>query len=112
MMVLWALPVPMPAQVSPSSWQGTVRDAQGNVMAAAQVELRETASGASLTTTTDTQGAFTFPNLSAGNYAVRIHWHNKTTPSRELLKIQPGDNLNSSVQVVVAGGWLGFQTAA
>ncbi len=81
-------------------------------MAEAQVELRETGSGRTLTTTTDAQGAFSFPKLLAGNYAVRIRWHNKTTTSRELLKIQPGDHLNSSVQVAVAGGWLVLQTAA
>ena len=111
-MVLWVLSVSTAAQVAPASWQGTVRDARGNVMAGAQVELRETASGRTLTTTTDAQGAFSFPELLAGNYAVRVRWHNKTTTSRELLKIQPGDHLNSSVQVAAAGGWLVLQTVA
>ena len=110
-MAVWALSVPTAAQAAPASWQGTVRDAKGNVVAEAQVELRETGSGRTFSTTTDAQGAFTFPNLPAGNYAVRIRWHNKTTASRELLKIQPGDHLNSSVQVAAAGGWLVLQTA-
>ena len=110
--LLWALSVSTAAQVAPASWQGTVRDARGNVMAGAQVELRETRSGRTFTTTTDAQGAFSFSELLAGNYAVRIRWHGKTTTSRELLKIRPGDHLNSSVQVAVAGGWLVLQTAA
>jgi hypothetical protein len=110
--VLWVLSVPAPAQVTPASWQGTVRDARGNVMAGARVELGESGSGPTLATTTDTLGAFNFSPMPAGNYVVRIRWHNKITTSRELLKIQPGDHLNSSVQVAVAGGWLVLQTAA
>src|SRR5271157_2269606 len=111
-MALWALSVSTAAQVAPASWQGTVRDARGNVMAEAQIELRETGSSRTFSTTTDAQGAFSFPELAAGNYAVRIRWHNKPTASRELVKIQPGDHLNSSVQVAVAGGWLVLQMAA
>ena len=79
-------------------------------MADAQVELHEATSGRAFATTTDAQGAFSFPELLAGNYTVRIHWHNKTATSRELLKIQPGDHLN--LQVAVAGGWVVLQTAA
>ena len=94
--VLCAVSVSTPAQVAPASWHGTVRDARGNVMAGTQVELRETASDRTLTTTTDAQGAFIFPEVLAGNYAVLVRWHNKTTASREPLKIQPGDHLNSS----------------
>jgi hypothetical protein len=81
-------------------------------MAGTQVELRETASDRTMNATTDAQGGFLFPAVPAGNYVVRVRWHNKTTVSRELLKIQPGDHLNSSVQVVVAGKWLLLQTAA
>ena len=110
--VLWVISVSVVAQVALTSWQGTVRDAEGNVMAGAKVELRETASGRVSTITADAQGAFNFPELPAGKYAVRIRWHNKATPSREPLIIRPGDHLNSSVQVAVAGGWLVLQTAA
>ncbi len=110
--VLWALSVSMAAQVGPASWQGTLRDARGNIMAGTQVDLSETASGRTLTTITDAQGAFSFPKLLAGNYAVRIRWHNKTTTSREVLKIQPGSHLNSSVQVAIDGVGLILQTTA
>ena len=89
-----------------------MRDSRGNVLPGAQVELREPAPDRTLTSTTDAQGAFIFSEVLAGNYAVLVRWHNKTTASRELLKIQPGDHLNSLVQVVVAGGWLVLQTAA
>jgi hypothetical protein len=89
-----------------------VRDASGNVMAEAQVELRVTISGRTLTTTTDAQGAFPFPELPAGKYVVPVRWHNKPTSSREPLDIRQGDDLTSSVQVAVAGGWLVLHTAA
>ncbi len=81
-------------------------------MAEAKVELRETGAGRILTTTTDAQGAFSFPELLAGSYVVRIRWHNKTTTSREVLKIQPGSHLNSSVQVAIDGVGLILQTTA
>ena len=81
-------------------------------MAEARVELREPTTGRTLTSTTDAQGAFNFPELPAGNYAVRIRWHNKTATARKLLRIQPGDHLTSSVQVPVAGGDVAIQTAA
>jgi hypothetical protein len=110
--LLWALSISTAAQVAPASWEGTVRDARGNVMPGAQVELREAGSGRTLTNTTDAQGAFSFSELLPGNYAVRIRWHNKTTTSRELLEIQPGNHLNSSVRVAVAGGGLVLQTVA
>jgi hypothetical protein len=109
---LSALAVAASAQVAPASWQGTVRDARGNVMAGAQVELLEAGSGHAFTTTTDAQGAFSFPNLPAGDYALRIRWHGKTATSRELLKIGQGNHLTSSVQADVASGGLTVQTAA
>jgi hypothetical protein len=81
-------------------------------MADAQVELRETWSGRTFTTTTDAQGAFRFPELRAGNYAVRLRWGGKTTRSQELLIIRPGAHLTSSAQIALAGGWLVLQTSS
>jgi hypothetical protein len=109
--VLWALSVSTAAQVAPASWQGTLRDARGNLMAGAQVELREAWSGRTFTATADAQGAFSFPELPAGNYAVRIRWHAKTAAAREVLRIGPGNHLDSSVQIARPGGWLVLQTS-
>jgi hypothetical protein len=108
---LWALAVPTPAQVAPASWQGTVRDAAGKVIPRAQLELRAGKSGRRLATTNE-QGAFSFPELRPGDYAVTLHGHNKVIRSPELLKIQQGDHLISTVQVAAAGEWLVFQTTA
>ena len=110
--VLCTLTVSTPAQVAPGSWQGVVRDAKGNALPEAQVELHEAASGHALTATADAQGAFRFRELPAGSYTVRVHWHNRTITSREPLKIRPGDHLNSSVQFGTVGGGLVLQTVA
>jgi hypothetical protein len=107
-----ALSSPAAAQVGPASWQGTLRDARGNVMAGAQVELRETWSGLIFTTTTDAQGAFGFRELPAGNYAVGVRWRGRRTTARELLTIQTRDHLTSSVQIASPGGWLVLQTSS
>jgi hypothetical protein len=107
-----ALSTPGAAQVAPASWQGTVRDAHGNVMADAQIELRETWSGRTFAATTDAQGAFRFPELPAGNYAIRLRWGGKTTRAHELLIIRPGDHLTSAAQIALAGGWLVLQTSS
>lgn len=103
---------PATAQTSSASWQGTLRDARGNLVAGAQVDLRETWSGRSFTTTTDENGTFRFAELPAGDYAVQTRWQGKATRARELLKIRQGNRLSSSVQVAVAGGWLALQTAS
>ena len=105
------LAVSTPAQVAPASWQGTVRDAAGKAIARAQLELRAGKSGR-LFAPTDGQGVFRFPQLPPGDYAVTLHWHNKSIRSRELLKIQQGYHLTSTVQLAVAGKWLVLQTAA
>ena len=109
--VLWAQSVSAFAQATPASWQGVVRDARGDIMAGAQVELRKTGSDHTLSTSTDAQGAFNFAEVPAGSYAVRVRWHNKTTTSSELLKISPGDHLNSSLQVATAGAGLVLTTS-
>jgi hypothetical protein len=109
--MLLALSIYAPAQVVPASWQGVVRDSRGSVIAGAQVELRETGSDRTYTTTTGAQGAFSFSELLAGGYAVSVHSHNSTSRLREPLKIQQGDHLTASLQVVGQGGELILQTA-
>jgi hypothetical protein len=81
-------------------------------MADAQIELRETWSGRTFAATTDAQGAFRFPELPAGNYAIRLRWGGKTTRAHELLIIRPGDHLTSAAQIALAGGWLVLQTSS
>lgn len=101
-----------PAQPATGSWQGVVRGAKGNALPGAQVELRETSSGETLTTTTDVKGAFRFPEVPSGSYAVRVRRHDAASASRELLRIRPGSNLNSTLQLAAVGGELTLETVA
>jgi hypothetical protein len=77
----------------------------------AQIELKETVSSRTLTATTDGQGAFRLPEVPAGNYTVHVRWHDAEGAWRELLRIRPGSNLNSTLQLAAAGGELTVETA-
>jgi hypothetical protein len=89
-----------------------VRDAKGNELPEAQIGLRETTSGRTLTAIADGQGAFRLPEVPAGNYTVRVRWHDAESAWRELLRIRPGSNLNSTLQMAAAGGELTLETEA
>jgi hypothetical protein len=99
-------------QSATGSWQGSVRDAKGNELPEAQIGLRETTSGRTLTAIADGQGAFRLPEVPAGNYTVRVRWHDAESAWRELLRIRPGSNLNSTLQMAAAGGELTLETEA
>jgi hypothetical protein len=64
--------VPVHAQVTGATLSGTVTDASGAVIANAQVAIKNTATGISKDTTTDSAGFYTVPNLQAGPYEVKV----------------------------------------
>jgi hypothetical protein len=76
--VLWVfvlcffVSVPLHAQVTGATLSGTVTDASGAVIANAQVSIRNTATGISKDTTTDSAGFYAAPNLPAGPYEVKV----------------------------------------
>ena len=86
-----------------ATWHGLVKDNSRNVISGAQIELRETESGHTLTTTVDEHGAFHFPEVPAGNYTVSVRWQNRLHRSPLVLKFNPGDHLNSDLQLPAAG---------
>ncbi|HEV2576704.1 MAG TPA: TonB-dependent receptor [Acidobacteriaceae bacterium] len=57
---------------STNTLHGTVTDATGGLLQKATVSARDTASGRTVTATTDDQGHFTFSGLAAGLYTVRV----------------------------------------
>src|SRR6516162_82777 len=59
-------------QVLKGSISGTVTDPQGAVIANAKVKATNPATGAELTTTTDTAGTFRFNLIPTGTYKVEI----------------------------------------
>jgi hypothetical protein len=64
--------VPVSAQVTGATLSGTVTDASGAVIANAQVSTKNTATGITKDTTTDSAGFYTVPNLQAGPYEVKV----------------------------------------
>ena len=57
-----------------ASWHGTIRNAQGDALPGAQVELRAVESERVVYATADSNGAFAFDAITAGSYHVSAHW--------------------------------------
>src|SRR5712671_6459076 len=64
--------VPVHAQVTGATLSGTVTDASGAVIAGAEVSVRNTATGITKDTTTDSAGLYSIPNLIPGPYEVKV----------------------------------------
>ncbi len=64
--------VPVHAQVTGATLSGTVTDASGAVVAGAQISVKNNATGTSRDATADSSGFYTLPNLTPGDYEVRI----------------------------------------
>jgi outer membrane receptor protein involved in Fe transport len=63
-------PPPASAQVNTASISGTVADPSGAVIASAQIEARDDATGAVHTAVSGPQGEYTFPFLPVGTYTI------------------------------------------
>src|SRR5437899_4183511 len=61
---------PFRAQVAGATLSGTIADGQGGAVPSAIVTITNTATGVTATTTTNPVGAYTVPNLNAGDYQV------------------------------------------
>src|SRR2546425_1279085 len=63
-------PVPLHAQVAGATLSGTITDGQGGVVPGAAVSITNIATGVMATTKTNEVGAYSVPNLNAGDYQV------------------------------------------
>ncbi len=89
---------------SPSaSWRGALRDAAGNPVLGATVELREVRSGRVLSSATDSGGAFTFSDLPPGSYSVSVRWRGGTATAARRLEIREGDRLDTALAIAAGG---------
>ena len=70
---------------------GSVRDTQGGVIPGATVTLTSEARGTSLETVSTANGAFTFPNITADTYTVKVTMEGFKTLERKGVTVSPGD---------------------
>ena len=62
----------LPALASPATLSGTVKDPSGALVAAAQITIRNTVTGQTVSASTGTTGTFTADNLPPGEYLVAV----------------------------------------
>jgi len=70
--LVFSFPLPVMAQVGQATVSGTVQDASGAMVAGATVTLTDTASQTQRTTTSGSQGFFSFTALPAATYEVKF----------------------------------------
>ncbi len=87
---------PAYSQVTGATLSGTVTDASGAVIAGAAVSVKNTATGVSRDTTSDSAGLYTFPNLTAGDYEVRVTAKGFSTAVQSNLNLAVGRNSSST----------------
>ena len=70
--VVFAVSVDLLAQTSFTSLRGTIADNSGAMIPNAQVSLKNTATNAELTGSTDSAGLFQFPQVTPGTYTITV----------------------------------------
>ena len=71
-LVVWLFNSPARAQQTLGSINGTVKDASGAVVQGAKVAVHNTGTNLDLTSTTNSEGSFSFVDLPLGTYAVTV----------------------------------------
>jgi len=104
--LIWTHATAAAGQLPAASWVGVLLDAGGKIIAGAQVELGDTASGRIYAARSDEHGGFSFPQLLAGTYTVHVSWDGKAATPPWTRKIKPNDHLKLAIQVGLASdGW-------
>jgi TonB-dependent Receptor Plug Domain/TonB dependent receptor len=87
-----------------ASWSGVLRDASGQGVAAARIELRRVAGGeAPASNDTTTQGGFSFRDVSAGSYAVSVTLREKKITLVDPLTFAAGVSRTESLEIKADG---------
>lgn len=86
-----------------SSWSGVLRDAAGNPIDKAEIQLRATDGSHEYSAATTATGQFTFAALSAGSYRLTATALGKTWMAAEAVEIKDGAALLSGLQLSAEG---------
>jgi hypothetical protein len=93
------------AQITTGNVTGTVKDAQGAVVPGATVTLIDEARGTKLApATTDDNGSYVFPNVTAATYTVEVTLAGFKTAQRKGLPVSGGDRVSVPAIVLEVGG--------
>jgi len=89
------------AQVTGATLSGTVTDPSGGVVAAAQISIKDNATGIVREVTSDSAGLYSAPNLTPGNYEVRVSASGFSTAVQSNLALAVGaqQQLNFALKV-------------
>ena len=99
LVVLLLLCLPAFSQGSFGRILGTVTDQSGGVVAGATVNVIDTERGVTRTLTTDDAGAYNAPNLTAGNYTVRVEAKGFKRIERQGIGIEVGHEVRVDLTV-------------
>lgn len=92
------------AQAGQSELTGSVTDANGAAISAAQIVLTETATGQTTETQTDGGGVFIFTNVKPGIYSITFTAANFNTLIREGVTLTTGERIRADQTLAVAAG--------
>src|SRR5215472_13619347 len=91
-------------QVLKGSISGTVTDPQGALIPNATVKATHAATGAALTTTTDSVGAFRFSLISSGTYKVEVSAPGFKTLKQTDIPVSPGEDADAVDRIHASTG--------
>src|SRR5215475_9901824 len=75
------------AQFDSATVLGTIRDSNGALLAGATITLKNIATGIAVTTQSESNGDFQFPNVRIGNYRVSAELHGFSTAVAENVSV-------------------------
>jgi Carboxypeptidase regulatory-like domain len=89
------------AQSATGTISGTIRDASGAVVPGASLTVKNVATGATRTATTDTEGRYRIPNLTPGDYELRATLSGFRTVVRSGVAITVGGITETEIEMSV-----------
>jgi Carboxypeptidase regulatory-like domain len=93
------------AQLTTGSVTGTIKDAQGGVIPGATITLRsETRGTAMAPATTDANGDFVFPTVTADTYTIEVEMASFKTLKRPGVAVSPGSRIAVGTLTIEVGG--------
>jgi hypothetical protein len=91
------------AQESRGSLNGTVTDPNGAALPGATVEIRNVETNVANTSTTNEEGAFSFPLLNPGRYTLTVTSQGFANATRENIEIRVAERITLDVPMSVTG---------